>query len=111
MDIFIWQGDTVTINGFDFWINGLQKFKTTASDGCDSTIIFEVFTINPMWQQITERLCSGTTYTGLSGQLDITETGVYVDTLVASGGCDSLVTSYHVIFEEAEILDLALYYT
>ncbi len=46
--------------------------------------------INPLFQNLTPRICQGQTYTAPSGNI-YSSTGVFNDTLRSTGGCDSLI--------------------
>jgi gliding motility-associated-like protein len=50
----------------------------------------KIVEVVPKFWFITDTLCAGLTY--LSGDQSFTETGVYVDSLISSIGCDSIVT-------------------
>ena len=62
----------------------------TFSDGTTQTKSVMVNVINPKQTNITEQICSGTSYT-FNGKT-FNSSGVYKDTLLSSIGCDSIVT-------------------
>jgi hypothetical protein len=60
-----------------------------AANGCDSTVTLNLTVLNAPETHLTDAICQGTPYT-FNGQ-SLTQTGMYVATLTAANGCDSLV--------------------
>ncbi len=61
--------------------------------GCDSLIRSVILTVfSPAFANTNASVCSGQTYTLPSGRI-VTNAGIYKDTVHASAGCDSLITT------------------
>ncbi len=57
--------------------------------GCDSVITIDL-TVNPTYAlEISDNICDGSSYS-FNGK-EITETGLYTDTLITVSGCDSII--------------------
>ncbi len=69
---------------------GIYVDTLTTSIGCDSILSTDLNVVNNFSSQIQQTLCYGQQFL-LNGNY-YSATGVYVDTLLSSGGCDSVVT-------------------
>lgn len=76
-------GDTLTATG-------TYGATLTAENGCDSLIVLDLQVVDYFDIELNERICSGGSW--LFGGSLLTQTGTYVDSLIATGGCDSIVT-------------------
>lgn len=71
---------------------GTYTDTVAASTGCDS-IITTNLAVNPLqYATVYDTICSYETYTRPSGNT-VTQAGIYVDTIAAVTGCDSIVTT------------------
>lgn len=88
----ICPGDSVEIGGqyFRFPGNYEVTLEGAAANGCDSTIFLELEGLNNREAFLEVQICVGDTFS--VGDSDYTTSGIYEDVLVASNGCDSLVT-------------------
>ena len=77
-----------TWNGHTFPETGMAFVTLTASNGCDS-IVTMILSVNPTFNDTIEAtICEGESY-HFAGQ-DLTESGVYTDSLQTIKGCDSM---------------------
>lgn len=90
--VTICQGTSYTVGTNTYSVSGQYVDVFTAANGCDSIVTTNLFVENEINTTITETICTGTSYT-FDGN-DLTASGVYVDSLIANGGCDSIVTLY-----------------
>jgi|GEM_PF-2957035 len=63
-----------------------------ASTGCDSTVAVTVTILSPTTGAESAAICMGDTYTLPSGTV-VSAAGMYMSTLTAANGCDSVVTT------------------
>lgn len=77
----IWQGKKVRNRGKFF-----AKYKTVC--GCDSIYELNVHVNPSYYEEITEAICGGETYT-FGGQI-LHQSGVYIDSAMSMYGCDSV---------------------
>ncbi|MCB9257285.1 MAG: right-handed parallel beta-helix repeat-containing protein [Chitinophagales bacterium] len=75
---------------------GVYTSTVAAANGCDSIITTTVSLVNTFNVVQNVQICSGDTVFVGSNAYD--STGTYVDVLVSSGGCDSVVTTNLVVF-------------
>ncbi len=80
---FLFNGDTLTESGT--YLDTL-----TAENGCDSLLRLKLDVVAYFDVQQTATICDGETYE--FGGIIFDNSGVYVDSLTAIGGCDSVVT-------------------
>ena len=86
----ICQGDTITFEGQSYSSTGTYTINTTSSNGCDSTITLNLFVNQNIEVTIDETICTGDSL--ILGMNTYFQSGTYIDTLIASGGCDSIIT-------------------
>lgn len=85
------EGDVYALNGFPSLTEaGRYKQKVRSANGCDSVIVLDLSIIPNQKVTITDTICSGQVY-NWNGK-EFTTSGVYIDTLPSSLGCDSIVT-------------------
>ena len=104
-EISLCEGDTIVIGGFPFFKEGRQQFKTSTSEGCDSLVALEIVFVPFSRESIEVTQCTGSEYISPSGQV-ITQPGSFSDTLRAVAGCDSLIISIDLDFEDLEPVEL-----
>jgi len=80
---YIFQGDTLTASG-------IYTATFPAANGCDSLVVLDLDVVPFFDQNLSVSICAGESYIFGADTLD--EAGVYVDSLTATGGCDSVVT-------------------
>ena len=85
------DGYNILINGNNYNENNpMGQELLTASGGCDSLVLIELF-FNPATSAQTDiDLCPGENYTMANGDV-ITTDGTYTDTLINLDGCDSIL--------------------
>ncbi|PHN01249.1 hypothetical protein CRP01_38240 [Flavilitoribacter nigricans DSM 23189 = NBRC 102662] len=82
-------GDTLAWNGFMLDSTGIYVDTLASAGGCDSIIILDLM-VNEIFRDTSfEAICLGDTLAWNGFMLD--STGVYVDTLASTAGCDSIV--------------------
>ncbi len=86
----ICSGSSYDFYGTTLTATGTYGVTLTAENGCDSLIVLDLQVVDYFDILLNERICSGGSY--LFGDTLLTQPGVYVDSLVAAGGCDSIVT-------------------
>ena len=86
----ICQGQTYTENGFNVSEAGVYTQNLTSINGGDS-IVTLTLNVNPIFNtELTATICQGQTYT--ENNFNVSEAGVYTQTLTSVNGCDSIVT-------------------
>lgn len=87
----ICNGDSTYLQGTYQTSAGLYTDVFAAANGCDSTV-YTTLTINePSYFEQTVTICQGGTFS--AGGNIYNTAGVYLDTLVAANGCDSIITT------------------
>ncbi len=86
----ICQGQTYTENGFNVSEAGIYTQTLTAINGADS-IVTLTLNVNPIYNtELTATICEGSVYT--ENNFNVSEAGVYTQTLQTVNGCDSIIT-------------------
>ena len=86
----ICEGQTYTENGFNVSEAGVYTQNLTSVNGCDS-IVTLTLNVNPIFNtELIANICEGQTYT--ENGFNVSEAGVYTQTLTSVNGCDSIVT-------------------
>ena len=89
-NISICQGDSVLINGI-YYTSSTTVYDTTVSvSGCDSVNITNINVIPYLFSSDSVNICNGDSVL-IFGTWQNTA-GVYIDTLAASNGCDSIIS-------------------
>ncbi len=88
--VTICTGSSYTVGGNTYSTAGQYVDIFTAANGCDSIVTTNLFVESQISTNLTQTICTGTTYPFAGNNLNVS--GVYVDTLVAGAGCDSIVT-------------------
>lgn len=87
----ICDGQTIFLEGANQTTAGLYTDVFTGSNGCDSTV-YTTLTINePSLFEQTVTICQGLSFTPVA--TTYSTSGVYHDTVTASNGCDSIITT------------------
>ena len=86
----ICQGQTYAENGFNISEAGVYTQTLTSVNGCDS-IVTLTLNVNPIFNtELSATICEGQVYT--ENGFNVSEAGVYTQTLTSLNGCDSIVT-------------------
>ena len=86
----ICQGQTYTENGFNVSEAGVYTQNLQTINGCDS-IVTLTLNVNPIYNtELTATICQGQVYA--ENNFNVSEAGVYTQTLTSVNGCDSIVT-------------------
>jgi gliding motility-associated-like protein len=86
----ICQGTSYSWNGSSYSVAGTYTDTLIATTGCDS-IVTLTLTIDPVLYGATSAtICQGTSYSWNGSSYSVA--GTYTDTLIATTGCDSIVT-------------------
>ncbi len=86
----ICQGQTYTENGFNVNEAGIYTQNLQTVNGCDS-IVTLTLNVNPIFNtELSATICEGQVYT--ENNFNVSEAGVYTQTLTSVNGCDSIVT-------------------
>jgi mRNA degradation ribonuclease J1/J2 len=87
---FICEGETYSENGFNVSEAGVYTQTLQTINGCDS-IVTLTLNVNPIFNtELSATICEGQVYT--ENGFNISEAGVYTQTLQTINGCDSIVT-------------------
>ena len=86
----ICEGDTVQVANEFYTTSGTYETAYTTADGCDSLHQLELEVLPITYTTIIPVICAGQSFS-MAGQ-EFDQTGSYVVPLIASTGCDSIVT-------------------
>ena len=86
----ICEGDTVNVAAKQYFTTGSFVDTLTSQFGCDSILHIEVEVREIRYAEISSTICNDIMY-NFNG-LELDQSGVYVDTLISSIGCDSIIT-------------------
>jgi len=91
-NISICTGESYILPGGNSVSNaGIYIDTISSTGGCDSVVTTNLSTIAASTATINPTICSDTSYQLANGTI-INTTGIYHDTLVATNGCDSIIT-------------------
>ena len=82
---------SVTINQTSYSQSGTYSQRFNTQNGCDSTLILRLNIFQPVQSARSYQLCPGQSIQ--VGNKTYNTPGIYLDTLTAANGCDSLITS------------------
>ena len=86
----ICEGQVYTENGFNVSEAGVYTQTLQTVNGCDS-IVTLTLNVNPIYNtELSANICQGQVYT--ENGFNVSEAGVYTQTLQTINGCDSIVT-------------------
>jgi gliding motility-associated-like protein len=86
----ICSGESYMWNGQSFDSDTTLTLTLSNAQGCDSIVTLHLEVTAPVSSSLTISICSGDTYSIGSSQYSVA--GIYRDTLMASNGCDSIIT-------------------
>ncbi|MBL0078192.1 MAG: gliding motility-associated C-terminal domain-containing protein [Bacteroidetes bacterium] len=86
----ICSGQSYFFNGINQTTTGIYKDTLVGSGSCDSVVTLNLTVSNVLSSNFAKTICSGQSY--FFNGINQTTTGIYKDTLVGSGSCDSVVT-------------------
>ena len=86
----ICQGQVYNENGFNVSEAGVYTQTLTSVNGCDSIVTLSL-NVNPTFNtELSANICQGQVYN--ENGFNVSEAGVYTQTLTSANGCDSIVT-------------------
>jgi hypothetical protein len=106
IDRTICQGDSVVIGNSTYKSSGLYSKTLINRNGCDSTIVLSLKVNNTIRQSYNFSLCPGDSI--VTSHRTFKEAGVYLDTLTAKSGCDSILTTTIRLNNKQQILNYEL---
>ena len=86
----ICAGESLDFNGQIASTTGIYTHTMISSIGCDSVITLDLTVLPVNTETVFDTICEGELYDFNGSLLDVT--GSYIDTVVGSNGCDSIVT-------------------
>ncbi|GIV31547.1 MAG: hypothetical protein KatS3mg029_0898 [Saprospiraceae bacterium] len=86
----ICQGQTYTFGNQQLTQSGTYYDTLTSPNGCDSIVTLQLSVLPFLSDTIQATICQGQSYT--FGNQQLSQSGIYSDTLTTPGGCDSIVT-------------------
>ncbi|MDZ4844277.1 MAG: SprB repeat-containing protein, partial [Chitinophagales bacterium] len=87
----ICSGDSVFAGGAWQTTTGINLDTLTDANGCDSIVITNLTVLSSFAETVDTSICDGSSYFA-GGSLQTTS-GIYIDTLTAASGCDSIITT------------------
>ena len=90
LTLTICEGTSMNFCGFNVSEAGVYTQTHTAVNGCDSIVTLTVTELPTIHTDLTLTICEGTSL-NFSG-FNVSEAGVYTQTLTSVNGCDSIVT-------------------
>ncbi len=90
LDFTICEGESVMVAGVEYTASGTYQDTLQTVNGCDSVLVISLDVREIRYTSISATICDDIAY-DFNGTV-LTTTGTYVDTLVSSLGCDSVVT-------------------
>src|SRR6185295_10988156 len=91
LSISICQGDSIVVGTSVYRNTGIYVDILTGSNGCDSTVVTNLTVRNISAVMLNPVRCLGDSF--IVGSSVYILSGTYIDTLVKSNGCDSIVTT------------------
>ena len=89
-EINICKGASYEIDGQIYTKPGVYPVFYTSVAGCDSIVTYKLNVLEKMFTMLNDTIQEGEVY-NKNGFTNLTEEGIYKDTLQAVGGCDSIV--------------------
>jgi PKD repeat protein len=86
----ICEDDTYLFDGQMLDVGGTYTAVFTDTNGCDSTVILELTILQHVESDVQVGICAGGSY-NFNGTI-LTAAGTYLDTIMASNGCDSFIS-------------------
>lgn len=88
----ICSGQTYNFGGVPLSIAGTYSDTLLTTAGCDSISTLQLIVQNTLRDTLQQTICAGNSYS--FGGNSLTISGIYNDTLLTSGGCDSISTLF-----------------
>ncbi|MDH3648587.1 MAG: gliding motility-associated C-terminal domain-containing protein [Saprospiraceae bacterium] len=103
----ICDGDTYQLAGEQFSSSGIYTISLNTVHGCDSSITLNLNVTEAIYATLDRAICTGDSIL-VNGKY-YSAAGTYLDTTVASGGCDSIITlNLEVVDEFVTNLDIEI---
>ncbi len=90
IDETICDGDSIIVAGESLTVAGDYEYHITTFNGCDSAIFVTLEVLPQASEFIDINLCNGESF--FIGQTPYSQTGIFLDTILTTQDCDSLVT-------------------
>ncbi len=90
IDVQICEGQTYTFQGTQISNAGTYTADLQTINGCDSTVTLSLSVVDVIEAALDIALCNGESYS--FGGNALSASGMYIDTLLSTGGCDSITT-------------------
>ena len=93
IDTALCPGEEIVLSEYNFTINDQNltaDLLTTTAEGCTQNVLIRARIDDPVTFDLSAEICDGDTYS--FGGVERTQSGSYQDILIASSGCDSIVT-------------------
>lgn len=90
LDATICVGDFFRVGSIDYTTTDIHTAILTARGGCDSVVVLDLMVVNELRSTVDTTICAEAVFPQGTNVYDVP--GIYVDTLVAAAGCDSIVT-------------------
>ena len=87
----ICAGDSILLSNTYQTVGGIYHDTLSTTNGCDSIITTELIILPVSSTAITASICAGETY--FAGGMNQSVSGIYIDSLMALNGCDSIVAT------------------
>jgi gliding motility-associated-like protein len=88
----ICQGSSINVGTSTYSGSGIYNDTLVAANGCDSVIVTTLFVVSALTSNVSASICEGDTYN--FGGTNYSTSGTYTNSLIAVGGCDSIVTLF-----------------
>ncbi len=89
LDVQVCLGQTYTFNGNVLGTSGLFIDTLTAATGCDSIVRLNLRLVETIEVTFDQLICEGES--AMFNEVSYAEAGYFSDTLISSGGCDSVI--------------------
>lgn len=89
--ISICLGQSITVGNHNYTTNGTYLDTLASANGCDSIVTTNLTVKSNSTFTQSPSICNGQSFT--AGTHTYTNSGTYTDTLTASNGCDSIITT------------------
>jgi gliding motility-associated-like protein len=99
-DISLCEGNAFEVGNNSYTETGIYRDTLQANNGCDSIVITDLEFLESIDFEQDVSLCEGNSLE--VGNNSYTETGFYIDTLLSLLGCDSIVFTDLIIWDNAE---------
>ncbi|MBQ5873747.1 MAG: leucine-rich repeat domain-containing protein [Bacteroidales bacterium] len=90
LNVSICEGSNYNENGFNVSEAGTYTQTFVTENGCDSIVTLNLSVNSVLTNELIASICEGQTYT--ENGFNVSEAGVYTQTLTSVNGCDSVVT-------------------